>query len=141
MEYNIIVKEEVGKFYPVCSEIPELSNLQFKSKEDLTENLYERFLEVLELSYRQQGRLIPLPKEPIEADPSLNLDVLTQAKVLFWNFLLTEEISLSDLAREADMYRQEVSRVLDFRKRIHMSKLEALAFSVGMVFHVSLENF
>lgn len=141
MEYNIIVKEEVGKFYPVCSEIPELSNLQFKSKEDLTENLYERFLEVLELSYRQQGRLIPLPKDPIEADPSLNLDVLTQAKVLFWNFLLTEEISLSDLAREADMYRQEVSRVLDFRKRIHMSKLEALAFSVGMVFHVSLENF
>ena len=141
MEYAYTTRQEDGKFYADCPEIPELSKYSFSSDEDLTKKLYTYFAYVIERKYRREGKAVPVPPDSSDSKTVIDVDGVLQAKILLWNYLVKEDLTASWLARRADMNRQSVQKIIDFSKPSSFGKVEELLHALGLVAHVTIEKF
>lgn len=138
MQYALSAREENGKFYGDCRELPELSTYSFRSEASRESNIYTALTFILEHDYRRKGRPIPIPEILPTDEWAVSVDGVTQAKILLWNFLQKQDLTVSWLARRADMSRQAVQRIIQFDKVTSMQKVEELLMSAGFVVEVSL---
>ena len=138
MQYALSAREENGKFYGDCREIPELSTYSFRSEGSREGNIYTALTFVLEHDYRRKGRAIPIPEILPTDEWAVSVDGVTQAKILLWNYLVEQDLTVSWLARRADMSRQSVQRIIQFDKVTSMQKVEELLMAAGFVVEISL---
>ena len=126
MEYAYTISQD-GDFYHVsCREIPELKEHVFKSEEDINKRLYTVFFTILEHFYRREGRPVPLPLPIGDSKTVIDVDGVLQAKILLWNYLQEQDLTVSWLSRKAGLSRQAAQRIIEFTNNGSFSKVEEL---------------
>lgn len=132
MEYDYYYRQdENGQITVTFPEIPEMGLATFKTVKQMEDEISGAFCSAIEQMYKRKGVAIPLPKEHEDADCSLVVDSITQAKIFLWNWLVKHYMTPAVLAKKSGYTRQEVHRVLDFTQNTTMKKLEELLAVIG----------
>lgn len=117
-------------------DVPEMSQYEFDTKEEVGALGRDKLLYTLEYAYRRQGRVIPLPSA-VGEDYYFYVLLPYQAKILLWNRLLETGGNASQLARDFGCSRQELQCILDLTKPIGLEKIEKVLFVLDRSFKLS----
>lgn len=143
MIYNMEVRQhEDGTYYLECADLPEMQNSAFETYEKAHEEATTVFLNVLEHEYRRKGRAIPMPEKQPESETVIDVDAVTQCRLLLWNLMQKMDVTASWVSRRANLSRQEISRIMDFTaSRVHAYKIEEVIHALGYSVEVTLFEF
>lgn len=143
MIYNFEVRQHEDKTYYIeCADLPEMQNSAFETYEKAHEEATTVFLNVLEHEYRRKGRAIPMPEKQPESETVIDVDAVTQCRILLWNLMQKMDVTASWVSRRANLSRQEISRIMDFTaSRVHAYKIEEVIHALGYSVDVTLFEF
>lgn len=137
-----IRQHEDGTYRIECADLPELSNTAFESAEKAQKETAQVFLNVLEHEYRRKGRAIPMPEKQPESETVIDVEAVTQCRILLWNLMQKMDVTASWVSRRANLSRQEISRIMDFTaSRVHAYKIEEVIHALGYSVEVTLFEF
>ncbi len=139
MFYGVkIKKNDNGNFQVSCRDFPDVVS-EHETEEEAKEFARSFVPGVMMLEYRHKKKAIPLPSPPLEDELALYIPTKVQAKILFWNFIVSNGWKIADVAKKLDISHVEVSRMVDLTKdKASIDAVEKALRSLGGSFNLSI---
>jgi len=115
MRYGIKVLPKDGGFEVTCRDIPECVYDADTEKEAL-DWASQMLPGTLVLFYRKKQLPFPLPSELRKGEVGISVPARIQAKMLFWNFMKSKGLKISDVAKKLGVSHSEASRLVDLTR-------------------------
>lgn len=123
MFYPIQITKTPDGFRAASRDIPEFDFTE-KTLEELQKTTQDGLPSVMVLCYRRKRKAIPMPSAPEPGESLVYVPVKLQAKILFWNYLVTNRYRIADLARELGVAHSEAGRLVNLEK--DMASIDAI---------------
>ena len=138
MFYGINFKElPDGKVEVNCPDIPECTFVS-DNRETASTELSHLIPGCLYAFYRKKGKPFPLPKAT-ECDGFVRIPVKLQAKMLLWNFLKENHISLREMSRRIGCSDMHSQRLVDITKdQASIDSVEQAFLKLGRTMNITL---
>lgn len=138
MFYGINFKElPDGSVEVSCPDIPECVFVS-DNKATASEELAHLVPGCLHIFYRKKGEPFPLPKST-DCDGYVHIPVKVQAKMLFWNFLKENSITLREVAKRLDCADMQAQRLVDITKdNASIDAVERAFMAFGQTMNLTL---
>jgi antitoxin HicB len=95
-------------------------------------------LETALQGYFDGRKLVPMPSEIAEGQNFVTVPALSEAKILIWNEMLSQQLRKADFARLLDVHSPQVDRLFDLSHSSKMDFVERAANALGKELTVSL---
>lgn len=116
MFYGVKIKQlNSGKFEVSCRDLPEFVS-EHDSLEEAKKFASDFVPGSMVMSYRKKKKAIPLPSKVRKGELAYYVPVKVQAKVLFWNFMIENDLKIADVARKLGITHSEAARFVDLTK-------------------------
>lgn len=135
--FFITFNADTLRYHCEFPDLPEMSQYEFETKEDIGAFGREKLLYTLEHFYRRQGRPIPEPSAVDRDQYYIYVTLTFQAKILLWNRLLRAGITAAELSRRFGCSRQELQRTLDLTKSVGLDKIEQILLLLDRSFKLT----
>ena len=118
-------------------------DLEFKTKPQDTEENAETVLTdglsaFIEVVYRKEKRMIPLPKLCVDGKKALYVPIKLQFRILLWNLLRKQKISQKELADKLGVSTQMVNQMLNGKGNVSAERYEEIFQTLGVYPHLEI---
>lgn len=140
MIYGLKITEQpTGKWLATCRDVPECV-YETDSRNEAVDIAGQMIPGTLVINYRHKRKPFPLPSGVLSDEIKVRVPVRIQAKMLFWNFMQTQHLKISDVARKLEISHTEASRLVDLtRDSASIDAIEKAAEQLGMTFNLTCE--
>lgn len=118
-----ITKQGPDLYHLTCRDLPGCV-IEENSFEKILAASPQIFRTCMELHYRRQKRVIPMPSELQEEETPLYVPLRIQAKILLWNHIASRGLKITEVAQMLGLSRDQVRRLVDLSES--RANLEAI---------------
>ncbi len=118
-------------------------DLVFKTKPQASETDAEKVLTdglsgFIELVYRQEKKMIPLPKTSVKDKRALYVPIKLQFRILLWNLMRKQKISQTELSEKLGVSKQMVNQLINGKGNVSAERYEEIFQILGVYPHLEL---
>lgn len=140
MFYGVTIKQLSGGAFEVsCRDIPDYK-AEAATREEADKLAADFVPACMMLFYRRKKKAIPLPSKVRKGEEPYYMPAKVQAKILLWNYMVSEGLRITDVAKKLEISFTAASRLVDLVNDVaSVDAVEAAMLKLGKSFTLMVE--
>ena len=132
-----------NRYVAECPAIPELvTPFSTETEDGAMKLITSLFGKTVQERYRKNQKPIPVPAEDVGDKFAIHVPVKVEAKIRLWNYMMKNNIRISELAKALGVSQTQAQRCVDIDKdRASIDTVEEALYALGGYFTLGVEKF